>query len=49
MESDVILKIKDVRYMKDRIIYNYIFKKDVYYSSIQKYYITYGDRFGRLG
>ncbi|MCI8794183.1 MAG: hypothetical protein HFI73_02275 [Bacilli bacterium] len=44
-----IIKIKDVRYMDDRIIFNYIFKKEVYYKNIKKYYITYGDYFGRRG
>ena len=34
-----IIKIKDVRYMDDRIIFNYIFKKEVYYKNIKKYYI----------
>lgn len=44
-----LLKIKDVRYMKDRIIFNYIFKKEVYYKNIEKYYITYGNYFGNRG
>ncbi len=47
--------------MDDRIIFNYIFKKEVYYKNIKKYYITYtingqkyenstyGDYFGRRG
>lgn len=49
MEHEVI-KIKNIRYMKDRIIYKTLLRHDIiYYKDIIKYYFKYGFHYGTNG
>lgn len=49
MEKEI-AKINNVYYMKDKIIYNdVLYHDEIYYTDIIKYYIKYGDYYGKIG